>query len=207
MNTKDKIIQKALMLFNDRGYTVVTTRHIAQELEISPGNLHYHFKHSEEIVSVLLTDLIYQTEFLMNSFKSGSGISIPNLQHYLRSVLELFFDYRFIFINFNDVFRDVPELKSKFLEVYSKRKKQFEEIIREFQQMKIFREDLPSELIESVIAQIFIIADNYISYNRMINEFERSEAVRYYSQIIMNLFLPLFVEKDRTYYLQNYLSY
>jgi len=57
MNTKEKILSKALELFNEKGYNNITTRHIAAELAISAGNLHYHFKHSEDIIKILFDEL------------------------------------------------------------------------------------------------------------------------------------------------------
>ncbi|MGJ1381958.1 TetR/AcrR family transcriptional regulator [Sphingobacterium siyangense] len=52
MNTKEKIIVGALKLYNRDGIRTVTTRQIAQELNISAGNLHYHFKHTEDIMHI-----------------------------------------------------------------------------------------------------------------------------------------------------------
>ena len=43
MKTKDKIIAKAIDLFNIHGTKAISTNHIAKELGISPGNLYYHF--------------------------------------------------------------------------------------------------------------------------------------------------------------------
>jgi len=48
--TRDKILEKALALFNEKGTTAVTTNHIASAMGISPGNLYYHFRNREEII-------------------------------------------------------------------------------------------------------------------------------------------------------------
>ena len=48
--TRDKILEKALELFNEFGTTAVTTNHISAAMGISPGNLYYHFRNREEII-------------------------------------------------------------------------------------------------------------------------------------------------------------
>ena len=48
--TKEKIIETSINLFNEKGCLNTSTRHIADELGISIGNLYYHFKNKEEIL-------------------------------------------------------------------------------------------------------------------------------------------------------------
>ena len=51
--TKDRILDAALLLFNERGTDTVTTNHIAEALAMSPGNLYYHYRNKAEIVRAL----------------------------------------------------------------------------------------------------------------------------------------------------------
>ena len=48
--TKEKIIETSINLFNEKGCLNTSTRHIADELGISVGNLYYHFKNKEDIL-------------------------------------------------------------------------------------------------------------------------------------------------------------
>jgi AcrR family transcriptional regulator len=50
IDTKTRILDAALTLFNERGTSNVTTNHIAEALGMSPGNLYYHYRNKAEIV-------------------------------------------------------------------------------------------------------------------------------------------------------------
>ena len=56
---RHEILQAAKILFNERGYNVVSTRDIADTLGISKGNLTYYFKKKEEIVEAILAENTY----------------------------------------------------------------------------------------------------------------------------------------------------
>lgn len=52
-STKSRILDAALTLFNEQGTANVTTNHIAEALNMSPGNLYYHYRNKAEIVRAL----------------------------------------------------------------------------------------------------------------------------------------------------------
>lgn len=53
MSTKELILDVALVLLNERGESIVTSVDLANEMNISPGNLYYHFKGKEAVVEEL----------------------------------------------------------------------------------------------------------------------------------------------------------
>ncbi|RBP49725.1 TetR/AcrR family transcriptional regulator [Arenicella xantha] len=53
MRTRDLILDVALVLLNERGESIVTSVDLAHEMNISPGNLYYHFKGKEQVVEEL----------------------------------------------------------------------------------------------------------------------------------------------------------
>ena len=117
--TRDKILEKALVLFNENGTAAISTNHIAAAMGISPGNLYYHFRNREEIIREIFT---------MMATESREGFS-PIVAHIdtlgLQAFEETFrfiqhFNKRFIFFKRELptlIMRD-PELKAGFYKVH-----------------------------------------------------------------------------------------
>jgi AcrR family transcriptional regulator len=57
MSTREKIIDIAIALFNDKGTKAVSTNHIAAACGISPGNLYYHFRNKEDIIRAIFEQM------------------------------------------------------------------------------------------------------------------------------------------------------
>lgn len=53
MKTRDRIVLKARLLFNDAGYGAVTTAALAEACGIAEGNLWYHFKTKRDLLAAI----------------------------------------------------------------------------------------------------------------------------------------------------------
>lgn len=62
---KTQILDQSRKLFNERGVANVTIRQIAKELNMSSGNLNYHFKKREDILDALFEEVtLFEKEFI-----------------------------------------------------------------------------------------------------------------------------------------------
>ncbi|AZA77736.1 TetR/AcrR family transcriptional regulator [Chryseobacterium sp. G0186] len=206
MNTKEKILHKALELFNEKGYNNITTRHIAADLGMSAGNLHYHFKHSEDIIKILFAELTLRMDELLNKMKKIENKTLEDLYKLTFSTSEIFYSYRFIFINFVDILKKIPEINSHYEEIHVNRKEEFQLIFSGLQKNNILQKDIPDFIMDSLVQQIFIVADNWLTHNRLILKLNKKKALHHYTILQMNLFYPYLNKEQQKLYEQQYIQ-
>lgn len=96
MKTKERILQASLLLFNDEGEAHVTTVDIANSLDISPGNLYYHFKGKEVIVQQLFLRFEDSLQQLLQA-PLTKQLQLEDAWFYLYLIFEDIYQYRFIY--------------------------------------------------------------------------------------------------------------
>ena len=131
INTKTKIKNSAIHLFNTQETLSVTTNHIAKEAGISPGNLYYHYKNKEEIVTDLYLDLSKRFEEI-NSFENIllSSNPIKVLDDTFELMGEIFYEYRFLLRDSMVLIALYPSFKENFVKNQEKRIKQIESLLQ-----------------------------------------------------------------------------
>ena len=72
--TKLEIVQEATKQFLDKGYTATTVSAISKALEISPGNLTFHYPTKEHLLSELV-DMLCDFQWKMIEKEADEGIS------------------------------------------------------------------------------------------------------------------------------------
>ena len=114
MSTKQKILDTALSLFNQKGATDITTNHLASALSMSPGNLYYHFSNKEEIIRALFNAYDDASKILF-ALPQDEVLSIFNLERLIEGNFELQWEYRFLFRYLMTLLRRDSELNASYL--------------------------------------------------------------------------------------------
>jgi AcrR family transcriptional regulator len=104
--TPERILETALALFNGEGEPNVTTNAIADEMDISPGNLHYHFHRKRELVEALFARFEKDISRLLVPGDMRHA-NVVDAWMQLHMMFELMWDYRFIY-------RDLAQLLAKY---------------------------------------------------------------------------------------------
>ncbi|MEL6256851.1 MAG: TetR/AcrR family transcriptional regulator, partial [Bacteroidota bacterium] len=93
-NTRQKICDAARSLFNEQGYNRVTIRMIATALNMSSGNLNYHFRKKEDILESLYFEMVEVFDSRVQQLDKQE-ISLGLMQAGIRSSMMRMIEYRF----------------------------------------------------------------------------------------------------------------
>ena len=109
MATRNRILEKARELFNERGTAEISTNTLAAECKLSVSNLYYYFQNKEDIVRALY-------ERIMEDSSAEIGLS-PNeeptyesLEAVLRANHRILWKYRFFYREMSSLLHRDPEL-------------------------------------------------------------------------------------------------
>ena len=99
--TAERILETTLGLFNRFGEPNVSTTLISNELNISPGNLYYHYPAKEELVTALFNR--YEAS-LHQLLEAAPGVQdVEDAWFFMHSLFELVWQYRFLYRDLNDL--------------------------------------------------------------------------------------------------------
>jgi AcrR family transcriptional regulator len=99
--TAERILEVTLELFNRHGLPNVSTTLISAELNISPGNLYYHYPAKDELVNSLFD----RYERALNELLPAAG-DVRNVEDawlFFHVLFELIWQYRFLYRDLNDL--------------------------------------------------------------------------------------------------------
>lgn len=112
-NTRDKILNAARNLFNKQAYSNVTIRMIAKELQISSGNLNYHFKKKEEILEALYFEMVAEFDARVENLNK-TEFDLETVYHDIKISMERMLYYSFFWTDLYNLLRANKKIKKHF---------------------------------------------------------------------------------------------
>ena len=112
--TRERILEAGLRLFNEFGEPNVTTTVIADDLNISPGNLYYHFHSKDEIVNALFAEFEREIEETLAA-PARRAPNVEDMWLFLHLLFEAIWKYRFLYRDLDDLLS-----RNRLLEVHFK---------------------------------------------------------------------------------------
>lgn len=152
--TRDNILQASRLLFNTHGYDLVTIRMIAQKLNMSSGNLNYHFQKKEDILETLYFDMVYHFDKRIDDL-SKNNFTLPFILSEIERSMHIMFDYRFFWTDLHHLINSNKKIKSHFIMAYQKRTQgslfMFSKLEEDGLMQKLEEEWVPQFLTDSMI--------------------------------------------------------
>src|SRR4051794_34738540 len=110
--TAERILEVTLDLFNRFGEPNVSTTAISAELDISPGNLHYHYRAKDHLINALFGRFDQALRALLEA--AGGVRDVEDAWFFLHTLFELIWQYRFLYRDLNDLLSRNRRLETEF---------------------------------------------------------------------------------------------
>ena len=192
--TRERILETSLALFNARGEPNVTTNHIADELEISPGNLYYHFRNKDDIIEQLFA----QFEERIDRALTVPENRLPGLEDIwlqLHLVYECIWDFRFLYRDLVDILSRNRKLRMHFARILKRAADNATEVMRGLVQAGVMRAS-PAE-IDATANNILMIATFWLNFSNVRGATDEHEAIRQGIHQVMMLLAPFMRDAER----------
>ncbi|MCB0735916.1 MAG: TetR/AcrR family transcriptional regulator [Bacteroidetes bacterium] len=188
-NTKDKILDTAHHLFNEFGVAPVSIRQISKAAGISHGNLMYHFNTKQEIITALHERLLLEAIALNSNFRP-ENFSLAELNKATEAGFTISYKYRFFFVELLYVAQQDEALHKRLIEVEQLRAKMYKNVFVLAQEKGLMRQEMFSGEFDSLITQIRILSDSWISSSLLYDNLKDEQRIKKYAQLLMDLLKP-----------------
>ncbi len=200
MDTKEKILEAALFLFNRFGFTNVRLRHIADELSISTGNLAYHYRSKDEIIETLYGQIRQEQDEMM-SVLHKTPILI-NIDRFFEQVYLQQARYSFFYTDTLEVLRAYPGIKSGHRAHVQWYQIQLELLLQFNVARGAFREPSPPDSLQQLAYRWRILLDSWMNVERTKGTPVNDIAVGLFKDVLWALLGSHFTQDGREEYYQ-----
>lgn len=195
INTKEKILSTALYLFNEKGLSNVTLRTIASEMNISQGNLNYHFKKRDEIIEGLYFQLVDRINNSINS--QLDNISLNSLFHVYQSIINNFDEYRFFLLDFVQITRNNRTIQLHYKQLNEERQLQLEFFFNEMIKNDTMKKRKFEGEYEMLFKRLQILTDFWLSNASIYYNDISIEIKNQYLKVILYELYPYLTKKGK----------
>lgn len=170
--TRERILELSLRLFNDFGEPNVNTTIIAEEMNISPGNLYYHFKNKDDIINCIFQQFEREIDKLL-TVPTNRKPSVEDAWLFLHLLFELIWKYRFLYRDLNNLLINNRTLELRFKTLLAQKIRMARWLCEGLAQQKELKATRPE--IEALATNMVVVATYWLSYEYVLNPRHFSE--------------------------------
>ena len=194
--TRQRILDASLAMFNAQGEPNVTTNHIADELEISPGNLYYHFRNKDDIIEQLFAGYEQRMDAALSS-PSGRLPGLEDVWLQLHLVFECIWDYRFLYRDLVDILSRNRRLRLRFARILKRADEQAHQVMRGLVQAGVMRAS--ADEVDAAATNILVIATFWMNYAAARGDKDERASIRDGIVQVMMLIAPFLRDAERVH--------
>lgn len=194
--TRQRILDTSLVMFNTQGEPNVTTNHIADELEISPGNLYYHFRNKDDIIEQLFA----RYEERMDDALAAPSGRLPELEDIwlqLHLVFECIWDYRFLYRDLVEILSRNRRIRMRFARILKRADDRAHLVMRGLSQAGIMRAS--ADELNAAATNILVLSTFWLNYSAARGDRDEQLAIRQGIIQVMMLLAPFLRDAERVH--------
>lgn len=194
--TKNRILEKALHLYNEKGVANTSIRQIANEAHISHSNLIYHFSSHEEIIVGLHNQLLEKAIQLNQELFNDNSILLSFFER-TKSGFKIVSEYQFLFLNLHYLCSTYSKIKLAILSVEQIRSEMYRGLIAKLVAQNIMRTEEFDGEYDILINQIKLFSDHWIVSSFIYDNMMVNDSIEKYAFQLMNIFYPYLSESGK----------
>jgi AcrR family transcriptional regulator len=170
--TRERILELALRLYNEFGEPNVTTTVIADEMNISPGNLYYHFRNKDEITNSIFEDFEREIDSLLD-LPRNRELNIEDAWLFLHLLFEVIWRYRCFYRDINDLLSRNRKLEVHFQRIIDRKTQTAERLCTELVKagsMVASNTEVKSVATSMVLVSTYWLSFEYVRHARQFSD-------------------------------------
>ena len=202
--TAERILEVTLELFNRFGEPNVSTTLISAELNISPGNLYYHYPAKDELINSLFDRYERGLSELLNA--SDGVRNVEDAWFFLHTLYELIWQYRFLYRDLNDLLSKNRRLETHFQWVLKNKNRSVRTMLEAMNRSGAI--EIDSREIEGTATSMVVVLTYWLSYEYVrdprnaLEPESASIALVRGAQHVLNLLVPYLEPAQRQHLLK-----
>ncbi|MFC3551803.1 TetR/AcrR family transcriptional regulator [Lysobacter cavernae] len=194
--TRQRILDAALTMFNAQGEPNVTTNHIADELEISPGNLYYHFRNKDDIIEQLFARFEERMDVALAA-PQGRLPGLEDIWLQLHLVFECIWDYRFLHRDLVEILSRNRRLRLRFARILRRADEQAHTVMQGLSRAGVMRAS--KDELAATATNVLVIATFWLNYAAARGDKDEHAAIRAGIVQVMMLLAPFLRDVERVH--------
>ncbi len=166
-------------MFNELGEPNVTTSAIADELNISPGNLYYHFRNKDDILNALLEDFEREIDQVLGAAERRDP-TVDDAWLLLHLLFETIWKHRFIYRDLNDLLSRNRRLETHFKRLLARKTEAARSLcggLARRGEMIASEQEIDTLATNMVVVATYWLSFEYVSNPRQVVDAEYQSAV------------------------------